>query len=471
MKATKRKTLCFLFLLTVPFLCLSSVPAGAQSTLQTVTLPAGCPIPWQMELAGDGAIWFSGPSGSKGYLARVDTQTVLSDPNGATQWWEVAPQYHAITGSAYAQASVGVAIGGGYVWSGGQYSGADEWSTELLSRFNPSTLEVKYYWLPKEAKGIRSIRYDPAGYIWIAASRILRFKVSDESLTVCTIAMGTCDLLLDGDYLWATASGFGGSIRKMDVNTFALTTYTPSSNPCLMTKDSGGNIWFSMNRAHKIGKLVSGSGVITEYSTSLTEDGPCGLVFDSDGWLWVAGYANKKMLKVDPNTGLEMESHTRTDWSYYPIRGAPRTVWCWGRGSVALTQIKPSLIPPPPPTVLKATVIECRVPARICVGSSLILYGILRDVDGVRLLSKEILVSWYPAEGGRTAELGRTKTDSNGFFMLPWTLDGWTFTWVYVGPGKYCVAIRFLGDSEYKATNLMFEIYVGTDVSWDPWIL
>jgi hypothetical protein len=64
---------------------------GAQVTLQSCTLPSDTPTPWMLDYDGSRYIWFSGPKSGQGYIIRVDTQTVLSSPVAATQWWAVAP--------------------------------------------------------------------------------------------------------------------------------------------------------------------------------------------------------------------------------------------------------------------------------------------------------------------------------------------------------------------------------------------
>jgi streptogramin lyase len=318
-------------------------PAQAQ-TMTTYSLPSGTPTPWQMEIDGN-YIWFSGSTSTEGYLVRVDTTKVATDPAGATQWWEVAPSYHAETGSAYAGASVGVAIGGGYIWSGGQYSGSDTQKTELLSRFNPTTYEVTYYWLPVEAKGIRAIRYSD-GIIWICANRLLKFDVATGTITGYSDPIGAYDLLVDGSTLWVSSSSKG--IVKFDASRLdTYTTYQPSSPPALLTKDSSGNIWFSMNNANKIGKLSN--GVITEYSLNIPTkpdgtlyDSPYGLVFDNYGKLWIAGYEYKKMIQFDPSTGTVLKTLDSTNKPYYPAKHSSGNIWCWGQGSIDLNVINPT---------------------------------------------------------------------------------------------------------------------------------
>ncbi len=326
-----------MLLLTVNF----SSDAQAQPNIRTVALPTGTPSPWQMEWDGYRYIWFSGSTSNEGFLTRVDTWLVESDSLSATLNWVVAPPLHAETGSAYAGASVGVALGGGYVWSGGQYSGADTIKTELLSRFNPSTFEVKYYWLGIEAKSVRAIRYDGKGNIWIAASRILKFEIAAETATVCTEPLGAYDLLVDGSTLWATAPLPNGII-KFDMNTLDCKKYVPSSHPALLAKDALGNVWFSMNNDQKIGKLNSLTGAIVEYNLKSelgTADAPYGLAFDKTGKLWVAGYGAKKILRFDPVKSSIVERFSVSNNPYYPISDSYDKIWCWGRGSVDLNVV------------------------------------------------------------------------------------------------------------------------------------
>ena len=327
------------------FLSLLSTDLSAQVTLQSCTLPPSTPQPWMLEYSAS-YVWFSGSSGGKGYVVRVDTATVLADPVGATKSWEVAPSTHPETTSGYA-VSMGVTVGGGYIWVGSQYSGGDNQKTELISRFNPLTLAVDYFWLPMEAKSIRAIRYD-AGFIWIAASRILKLDPSKPigvgNPVSCTDRFGAYDLLLDNGNLWVTSAS--GGVKKMDKISFALTSYSPSSPPNLMAKDALGNIWFSMNQNQKIGKLIASTGVITEYSLGIPldpyghpYDAPYGLLFDMTGQLWVAAYKYRWFLRFDPVSSSVVQTIASSNEPYYPVKDLTGNIWCWGQGSVEMNEL------------------------------------------------------------------------------------------------------------------------------------
>jgi len=342
---TKRFLSLVSLLILVGFSLLVWQPIHAQ-TIQTVTLPAGTPDPWQMDYDGNRYVYFAGvkhnvlPNGTDlktGHVVKIDTQRVLADPAGATQSWEVAPQKHPQTGSAYA-ASVGVCVGNGYVWITSAYSGGDESPTELLSRFNPGTLEVKQYWLTKDGKSIRAVRCDGAGDVWVAAQKIVKFNIAAETFTFCTPGLGVYDLLVDGSILWATAPLPRGIIR-FDMVTSTYTNYVPSSHPTMLAKDSSGDIWFSMSQAHKVGKLKVASGAISEYDTGLTEDGPCGVCFDDTEKLWVMGYWNKKILTFDPVSTTVIGQYATTGRPYHLAKGSSGALWYWGQGSVDLGRI------------------------------------------------------------------------------------------------------------------------------------
>jgi len=421
-----------------------------QATVQTVSLPLETPIPWQMQFDGSKYVWFSGSTSTNGYVVRVDTSIIMSDPSTATKWWEVAPSYHAETGSSYAGASVGVTIGEGYIWSGGQYSGGDDMKTELLSRFNPTTLEVKHYWLPVEAKSIRAIRYDGKGNIWIAASRILKFNIATETVTACTDPLGAYDLLVDGTILWITSPS---GIRKFSlIDEKLIATLTPSSYPALLTKDVSGNIWFSMNQAQKIGKIVN--DIITEYSLNLgvdpstgnPYDAPYGLSFDNEGKLWIAGYGAKTLLRFDPSTASVIENHEVTNMPYYPVQGQLGTIWCWGQGSVDMNKVNLPTIP------RVETSLSVQAPSSAMVGQSITISG---------TLSGAYSPSYAMAGAVQNAPIDLTTTWGVTLQAITSTSGAFSFTLnAPLNEGTYDIIVEFKGDLYFASCNFVHALTV-----------
>jgi len=347
----KSKAYLLIILVAVVFVAPPGTADAQTATVQTVTLP-GAPTPWQM--AYDGAyIWYAGTRGNVGYVVRIDPGTVLSNPAGALKWWNVTPPYNP-EGSAY-MVTFGVAVGGGYVWAASAYSGAD-WMSDLLSRLNPSTGEVKSYWL-NGFRRIRAIRYD-GGTVWIAGAKwsegrltgaLAKFDVASESWTWRDVASPPYDVLVDGGYVWFTTHSFVGRLNKASLE---LVKYAPSSSPAMLAKGPDGTVWLSMNRAQRIGKIENGK--ITEYGLNLgvdedgdPYDGPYGLAFDDAGKLWIAGYKAENILQFNPSTASVASSQAVSNRPFYPVKGAAGTLWCWGQGSVELNKISAPAPPKP----------------------------------------------------------------------------------------------------------------------------
>ncbi|MEM4727264.1 MAG: hypothetical protein QXD04_03315 [Candidatus Bathyarchaeia archaeon] len=359
--------------------CLLILPAQAQVQLQSVKLPDDTPIPWQMALDPSGRyLWFAGGMGTVGYAVRVDTAQVLADPASATRRWEVAPPYHPNTGSSYA-VTFGIAIGGGHIWIGSQYTGGDDAETELLSRFNPTTLEVRHYWAPAEAKYFRAVRYDPdLNCVWIAGNKLFKFNTSTETFEAVLNLRYGYDLLLDGDQIWITSADpkliaynkRDGSVREYPIQGWAT----------MLIKGPDGNIWFTKNRQRpNLGVLDPQTGEVKLFTIDFgfdldgfPQDAPYGLAFDGEGLLWLAGYHNKSLVRVNPASGAETSRLTTDNRPFYPVR-QESTIWCWGQGSVYMNRIQMEAPKPPkPPAPSVGGVLE-PAPASWMPGTAMIL--------------------------------------------------------------------------------------------------
>jgi len=341
--------LCVIFAGTFNFV----TSVDAQPTLESVKLPDSMPTAWQMEY-NNGIVWYGGYSSNNGYIVKVNTATVLADPVSSSQSWVTAPTYYPFPEEypggvpAYSGASAGVAVAEGYVWSGGQYSGGDTSPTEILSRLNPLTGAVTYYKMPVTAKGIRSIRYDGAGSLWIAAKRIHRFFIANSSFQVCSAEIGLQDLMIDGSVLWATSPSQG--LIRFDMSPVSAGVYNPhtsyavSSPANMLAKDGKGNIWYSMNNVQKVAKFNGAS--TTEYSTPFGSrptgglyDAPYGIVFDAEGILWCAGYESQLALRFDPVKEQVLGTQAADNMVYYPVSNGVDKVYAWGQGSVYMNVI------------------------------------------------------------------------------------------------------------------------------------
>jgi len=337
-------------LLIIPFLISLSLAVGVhaqQTTIQSVKLPPDTPTPWQMVFDGR-YIWFAGSRmGRAGYIVRVDPSTVLTDPASAVSWWKVTLDTNP-EGSWY-MVTFGVDVGGGYVWSTHAYSGADD-ASDALIRFDPKTETWKVYWL-EGVRSVRACRYDPDGYVWIAGrwwdgsklvGALIKFDVVSETWSVVKVGKAVYDILVDGNFIWFTAD----SVGCFDKTSGEIKWIETSSPACMLFKAPDGSIWFSMNQAQKIGKIVEGK-LIAEYDIPLGTDdeempydGPYGISIDSDGRLWLAGYQARKFVVFDPVKEAIVGEEIVDNRPFYFAKTGANLLWCWGQGSVDLNRIE-----------------------------------------------------------------------------------------------------------------------------------
>jgi len=101
--------------------------------------------------------------------------------------------------------------------------------------------------------------------------------------------------------------------------------------------------------------------------------------------------------------------------------------------------------------------------APLSIGGSVTIEGVITDSQGRPLGNLELVLGWYPENGGRDAEIARFKTGPDGKFSYTWAISmaSWAVKWVYQGPGYYWLYLRVLTDGQYGTTQLLVRIYVG----------
>lgn len=106
--------------------------------------------------------------------------------------------------------------------------------------------------------------------------------------------------------LWYTGQR-ANKLGRLDPNTGAFKEYplkTPNSGPHGLTADKDGNIWFTAISEGYVGKLDPKSGEITEYRPSDgSEIDPHTPVFDHDGILWFTNEQTNYVGRLDPKSG------------------------------------------------------------------------------------------------------------------------------------------------------------------------
>src|SRR6266545_6981833 len=93
--------------------------------------------------------------------------------------------------------------------------------------------------------------------------------------------------------IWFTVQS-GHRIGRMDTRTGTITEYKAAGNPYGIALDKGGNVWFCQLSGDKLGRLDPKTGTITEL---VLERGshPRRMAAAQDGSLWVTQYGNGKL--------------------------------------------------------------------------------------------------------------------------------------------------------------------------------
>lgn len=184
----------------------------------------------------------------------------------------------------------------------------------------------------------------PDGNIYIAVmngNKIARFDTKTQRFTEWDLPKGARPhgLLVDRDgIVWYTGNG-DGSIGRLDPKTGKVTRHaTPSGgDPHTLVIDDNGVIWFTMQTGQRIGRLDRSSGKITEYKTS---GNPYGLAINRDGSIWFCRLAADSLGRLDPQTGDITHVDTGKDSKPRRMAFAPDgTLWVTGYGNGKLIKV------------------------------------------------------------------------------------------------------------------------------------
>jgi virginiamycin B lyase len=114
------------------------------------------------------------------------------------------------------------------------------------------------------------------------------------------------------------------SIREFELPTRNALPHDPAAAP-------DGSLWFTEQKANKLGRLDPKTGQIREYPLATADSGPHGLVADRDGGIWFTANYKGYLGKLDPKTGKVIEFAV-------PLAGAdPHTPAIDARGRVWFT--------------------------------------------------------------------------------------------------------------------------------------
>lgn len=98
----------------------------------------------------------------------------------------------------------------------------------------------------------------------------------------------------------------GQGAAKIDVQFTDFDALTPMAHPHDPAFGIDGSLWYTGQRAHKLGRVDMSTGQVREFPLP-GRHGPHGLVSDRDGNIWYTGNAAGLIGKLDPKTGQVTE--------------------------------------------------------------------------------------------------------------------------------------------------------------------
>lgn len=189
------------------------------------------------------------------------------------------------------------------------------WITEQISnkvgRWDPKTQKITEYLDGSETVGSKhTVRIDPSGNVWASGSPLTKFDPKTLKFTRFEEVQNTYDVKPDknGD-VWFTVPR-NNKIGKVDGKTMKVTQWTaptPNSFPRRMEIGPDGKIWFGQFRAGKMASFDPVTETFKEYPLPGPEPTPYSLGFDADGYLWYNSHHMDVVGRFDTKTGNVIE--------------------------------------------------------------------------------------------------------------------------------------------------------------------
>jgi virginiamycin B lyase len=172
-----------------------------------------------------------------------------------------------------------------------------------IARFDPRNQKFNEWELPDSAHP-HGLLVDPEGIVWYTGNgngTIGRLDPKTGQITEYRAPSGGDPhtlVLDDKGAIWFTVQG-GQRVGRLDRATGTIREYKTSGNPYGIAIDKQGFVWFCKFQGNALGRLDPATGQITDLDTG-SGSRPRRMAVGPDGTLWVTGYGNGKLLKVDP---------------------------------------------------------------------------------------------------------------------------------------------------------------------------
>jgi len=116
----------------------------------------------------------------------------------------------------------------------------------------------------------------------------------------------------------------------LDVNIHEWDLPTPGSLPHDPAVGSDGSLWYTAQKANRLGRLDPATGQITEYKLPTPDSGPHGLAADRNGNIWYTGNYAGLIGRLDVKTGRVTEykmPETRARDPHTPVFDQKGLLW------------------------------------------------------------------------------------------------------------------------------------------------
>lgn len=188
---------------------------------------------------------------------------------------------------------------------------------------------------------------------------------------------------------------------------------TPQSRPHDPAIAPDGSLWYTGQRANKLGRLDPATGQFREYPLKTPDSGPHGLVADHDGNIWFTAISKGYIGKLDPKTGAITEykmPNPRANDPHTPVFDQNGILWFTleesgfvGRLDPKTGEVKVKQVPTPHAVPYGIVVTHKGVPIFCEFGSNK-----LASID-----PKTMEITEYPLpEGARPRRLALAKDDT-----------------------------------------------------------
>jgi virginiamycin B lyase len=182
-----------------------------------------------------------------------------------------------------------------------------------IARLDPASGEVQEFVVPNQGTaGIHSAWPAPDGTVWLteqASNKLGKWDPTTGKITEYQDAYqpGKEGLEAGGSkhtvrvdfkgYVWSS----GSPLTRLDPKTGKFTRFPEVPSAYDVNLDKEGNVWFTVYRDSKIGKVDAKTGKLTLWDLP-TKGNPRRLVVDSQGIAWAGEFTAGKIARFDPKT-------------------------------------------------------------------------------------------------------------------------------------------------------------------------